>query len=30
MFGLPQLELPFFWNKPAAPDKHPHVKPNVN
>ena len=19
MFGLPQLELPFFWNKPAAP-----------
>ena len=20
MFGLPQLELPFFWNKPAAPD----------
>jgi predicted metal-dependent hydrolase len=20
MFGLPQLELPFFWNKPAAPE----------
>ena len=30
MFGLPQLELPFFWNKPVAPDQHPHVKPNVN
>ena len=20
MFGLPQLELPFFWNQPAAPE----------
>ena len=23
MFGLPQLELPFFWNKPAASDSKP-------
>ncbi len=23
MFGLPQLELPFFWNQPAAPDNRP-------
>ena len=23
MFGLPQLELPFFWNKPATSDSKP-------
>ena len=23
MFGLPQLELPFFWNSPATPNTKP-------